>query len=103
MSHQQGGRRAPAAGLAVLHHLLHLRLEHGAGLLGDGPLPLELELAPRGDDDPDGGRWWRGRSACRAGWSQHHSTNATSVPDRPAAGGSSASAQNLSQMRQSAA
>ncbi|GAA2426791.1 hypothetical protein GCM10010255_81480 [Streptomyces coeruleofuscus] len=32
----------------------------------------------------------------RAGWCQHHSTNATNVPERTAAGGRSSSAQNLS-------
>ncbi|KQX72209.1 hypothetical protein ASD48_39765 [Streptomyces sp. Root1310] len=39
----------------------------------------------------------------RAGWCQHHSTNVTRVPERTAAGGRSASAQNLSHARQSVA
>jgi hypothetical protein len=45
-----------------------------------------------------------GRPGCGglAGWVQHHSTNATRVPDRTAAGGRSCSAQNLSQAFQSA-
>ncbi|WP_369228009.1 hypothetical protein AB5J52_47955 [Streptomyces sp. R39] len=46
------GRGSAAAGLPVLLHLLHLRLEQGAGLLGDVLGQLQLELAAGGDDDP---------------------------------------------------
>ncbi|MFC9931709.1 hypothetical protein [Streptomyces sp. NPDC127190] len=48
---QQGGRRAPAALLAPLLHLLDLRLQQGAGLLRDVVAQLQLELAAGGDDD----------------------------------------------------
>lgn len=49
--HEQNGRRATAAGLPGHLHLLDLRLDHGAGLLGDVLGRLQLELAARSDDN----------------------------------------------------